>query len=191
MDRRGFTIIELIIVIAIMGILLVLGVVNLRGSQSNARDTERRGDVASIALNLETFYSNGTAASTTFGRYPSTGIIGQETTILSDIDVKSLVAPGVSLIPNVSGVATGPTPDSSLIAADCLGIACVQTTAGVNPQPTTSTYVYQPIQSNGNLCNSGAQECRKFNIYFMLENAAIGADCPSPGFVCMVTSKNQ
>jgi len=188
MDRRGFTIIELIIVIAIMGILLVLGVVNLRSGQSNARDTERRGDVASIALNLESFYANGTSGSTTFGRYPSTGIIGQETTILPDIDIKALLAPNVSLTPNVSGVSTSPTADSSLTAATCSG-TCVQTTAGVTPQPTVTTYVYQPLQSDGTLCTSSGQECRKFNIYFALENAA--PDCPAPNNICMVTSKNQ
>ncbi|TAL14737.1 prepilin-type N-terminal cleavage/methylation domain-containing protein [Patescibacteria group bacterium] len=188
MDRRGYTIIELIIVIAIMGILITLAVVNLRGSQANARDTERRGDVASIALNLENFYANGTAGSSTFGRYVSTSIIGQETTGLPDIDVRSLVAPGVNLTPNANGVSTSPTPDSSLIAATCSGV-CVQTTAGVTPQPTTSTYVYQPLQADGTLCTNGTQDCRKFNIYFALENAA--PDCPAPNNICMVTSKNQ
>lgn len=188
MNRRGYTIIELIIVIAIMGILMVLAVVNLRGSQTNARDTQRRGDVAAIVLNLENFYSNGTTGSSVFGRYPSTGLIGQETTQLPDIDPKALVAPGVSLTPNANGVTTVPTPDSSLIAATCSG-TCVQTIAGVTPQPTTSTFVYQPLQSDGTLCTSGSQECRKFNIYFALENAA--TDCPGPNNICMVTSENQ
>ncbi|MDB5167198.1 MAG: hypothetical protein JWN26_343 [Candidatus Saccharibacteria bacterium] len=188
MNRRGFTIIELIIVITIMGILMVLGVVNLRGTQSNARDTQRIADVQSIALNLENFYANGTAGSTTFDRYPSTGLIGKETTSLQDIDIKSLVAPGVTLTPNPSGVSTAPTPDSSLVTATCSGV-CVQTTAGVTPQPTINTFVYQPLQSDGTLCTSGAQSCRKFNIYYELENAT--SDCPGPNNICMITSKNQ
>jgi len=50
MKRRGFTIIELIIVVTIMGILLTIGVVNLRGSQANGRDAERKVDVDTIAF---------------------------------------------------------------------------------------------------------------------------------------------
>jgi len=60
MRRRGFTIIELVIVIAIMAILMTLGMVNLRSSQANARDTQRRVDIASIAQHLETYYTSGT-----------------------------------------------------------------------------------------------------------------------------------
>lgn len=174
MYRRGFTIVELIIVITIMGILLVLGVVNLRASQISARDSERKGDIEAIGLNLESFYTSGNSNSTSFGRYPSTGIIGQETVILPNIDPKSLNAPGQTT--------------SSLVAATCSG-TCVQTIAGVTPTPTINTYVYQPIQSNGNLCTNGSQECRKFNLYYQLEIAT--NDCPAPNNICMVTSKNQ
>jgi prepilin-type N-terminal cleavage/methylation domain-containing protein len=59
MNRRGFTIIELLVVITIMGILLTLGVANLRGTQINARDEERKGDVSSIATHLETYFKYG------------------------------------------------------------------------------------------------------------------------------------
>jgi prepilin-type N-terminal cleavage/methylation domain-containing protein len=167
MYRRGFTIVELIIVITIMGILLVLGVVNLRGSQISARDSERKADIEAIAFNLESFYTTGTNSSTTLGRYPSTALIGQETTLLPDIDIKSLGSPGVDT--------------SSLIAATCTG-ACVQTTAGVAPQPDPEDYIYQPIKSDGTRCTTELEECRKFNLYYRLE---------SDNTVYMVTSKNQ
>lgn len=174
MRRRGFTIVELIIVITIMGILLVLGVANLRGSQANARDTERKADIESIAIHLEDFYTSGTTGSTTFGRYVSTSIIGQESAGLRDIDPKSLIAPGAS--------------SSSLVAATCTGV-CGQTPTTVTPTPTTTTYVYQPLQADGTLCTNGTQDCRKFNLYYRLETAT--ADCPAPDNICMVTSKNQ
>ncbi len=64
MRRRGFTIVELVIVITIMAILLTLGVVNLRSAQANARDTERKTDIESIAQHLETYYTSGTDSST-------------------------------------------------------------------------------------------------------------------------------
>jgi type II secretory pathway pseudopilin PulG len=173
MNRRGFTIVELIIVITIMIILLGLGVANLRNSQINGRDAERKTDIENIVLNLETYYESGTDGSTSIGVYPSTTeLIGHETTILRDIDMKSLAAPSNS------------ETASSLVVATCTG-ACVQTTIGVIPSPTINTYVYQPLQSDGTLCNqgvSGSQECRKFNLYYKLE---------ADNTVYMVTSKNQ
>lgn len=63
MRRRGFTIIELVIVITIMAILLTLGVVNLRGTQASARDSERTTKAESIAQHLEAFYTSSTDAS--------------------------------------------------------------------------------------------------------------------------------
>ncbi len=72
MKRRGFTIVELIIVITIMGALLVLNVVNLRDSQVSARDTERKTDIETIITHLDNFYSYGSDTSTSVGRYPST-----------------------------------------------------------------------------------------------------------------------
>ncbi len=97
MKRRGFTIVELMIIIAVMGILLVLGVVNLNGAQASARDAERKTDIETIATQLETFYLSGTDGSTSTGSYPSTSVMNtkaaQQTT-LRDIDPKSLIAPG-------------------------------------------------------------------------------------------------
>lgn len=164
MNRRGFTIVELIVVISVMGILLVLGVVNLRGSQANARDAERKTDIETIAIHLDTFYNSGTEGSTSVGRYPSTVIVGIETTILRDIDPESLATPGAT--------------SSSLVAAT----NSTQTTADVSPQPNINQYVYQPIQSDGTLCTLESQECRKFNLYYKLE---------TDNAVYILTSKNQ
>lgn len=171
MYRRGFTVVELIIVITIMGILLVLGVVNLRGSQISARDAERKADVEAIALHLESFYTNGRDGSTTLGRYPSTGLVTSPAatsiqTNLRDIDLKSVMAPGITDPANTLIIATNTT----------------QTTAGILPQPTIDQYIYQPLQQDGTLCTSGAQMCQKYNLYYRLE---------TDNTVYMVTSKNQ
>jgi prepilin-type N-terminal cleavage/methylation domain-containing protein len=163
MKLRGFTIIELIIVITIMGILLILGVVNLRGSQANARDDERKGDVGAIALNLEGYYK-GVNDTGGVGTYPSTTSSDASneliTTYLPDIDIKSLLAPGVN------------DPDKSFISA-------IDNNAQT---PTISQYMYQPLQSSGALCTSILQGCRKFNIYYRLE---------TDNTVYKITSKNQ
>ncbi len=169
MNRRGFTIVELLIVIALMGILLTLSVVNLRSTQINSRDTERKTDIDTIASQLEIFYRVGTDNSLVLGRYPSTAELDNSTDIqanLRDADLKSFTPPGAASVNTGFIDATNST----------------QTTTGVLPQPTTSTYVYQPLQQNETLCNSSAQMCTKFNLYYKLE---------TDGLVYMKTSKNQ
>ena len=172
MTRRGFTIVELIITITIMGILLTLAVVNVNSTQMNARDSERRADIESIATALESFYSIGTDGSTNFGRYPSTGLNNNTTAItknLRDVDLKSFMAPGID------------DPTLTFIASTNIGTEkSIQTTAGVSPQPTKDQYVYQPIQTDGGVC--AGIDCRKFNLFYRLE---------SDGIVYKVTSKNQ
>ncbi len=148
--KNGFTLVELLIVIAIMGILLVLGIVNLRSTQINARDTERASDAQTIATSLEAFYPLGNAQ-VVAGEYPSTALATNPTSYLADINPKALIAPGQTT--------------QSVVAAT----NATQTTAGVTPQPTISQFVYQPIASDGTLCTSDAQGCRKYNIYYETE----------------------
>lgn len=167
MYRRGFTVVELIIVITIMGILLVLGVVNLRSTQANARDEERKTDIESIALHLDGFYLSGTDGSTSVGEYPPTTLTGAAIQpSLRDADMKSFTAPGAA----------------SLAASFIPATNNVQTISGVLPLPTISQYVYQPLQPSGALCTTAVQDCRKFNLFYRLE---------VDGLVYMTTSKNQ
>lgn len=173
--QRGFTLVEILIVIVIMAILMVLAVVNLRSGQADARDVERKTDVANIARALEVYYDSGPSTSNTpAARYPSTSLVtysDDEFTMnnLRDIDRDSLIAPGSS------GTAGS---DFSLIAAT----NTLETTTGIRPLPTPSTYVYQPLTSDNVLCISGSQECRRFNLYYRLETDST---------IHMVTSDNQ
>ena len=59
MNRRGFTIVELIITITIMGILMTVGVISFNGTQVKARDSERKSDISAIQSNLENYYDSG------------------------------------------------------------------------------------------------------------------------------------
>jgi prepilin-type N-terminal cleavage/methylation domain-containing protein len=182
MKRRGFTIVELIIVITIMGILLTISVVNLRGAQANSRDAERRTDIETIATHLEMFYTSGNDSSTSVGTYPPTSVMTgvdgiaamtAQKAALRDIDPNSLIAPGAPSLPSTS--------TTSLVVAT----NNTQTIGGVTPPPASATsqnqYVYQPIQQDGSLCTSGSA-CQKFNLYYMTE---------IDGVVQMVTSRNQ
>jgi len=176
MTRRGFTIVELIITITIMGILLTLAVVNVNSTQMNARDDERKADIEAIASNLESFFTSGTDGTTDFARYPSLGLTGAGalssiTTNLRDANIKSFLPPGTTDVTQtfVASTNTGSAPS-------------IQTTAGVLPQPTISQYVYQPIKTDGAVCTSGNIDCRKFNLFYRLE---------TDNTVYKVTSKNQ
>lgn len=61
--QRGFTLIELMIVIVILGILMGTILPRLTGAQSRARDTARRADLSNIAQALEVYFAD-------FGEYP-------------------------------------------------------------------------------------------------------------------------
>jgi len=168
MTRRGFTIVELVITITVMGILLLLAVVNVGSTQANARDDERVADIEAIGNALERYYKTGTDTSTTFNRYPTTDALSSVELIKSnllDIDIKSFQAPGltdtnaVSLVMATTNIQTGSS----------------------SPQPSITEYVYQPLRGDGLLCTQ-TTECRKFNLYYRLESGAT---------IYKVMSKNQ
>lgn len=55
--ESGFTIIELLIVIAIIGILATLVLTNFQGAQAKGRDTVRTSDINSLYQKMEEFYN--------------------------------------------------------------------------------------------------------------------------------------
>jgi prepilin-type N-terminal cleavage/methylation domain-containing protein len=65
--QSGFTIIELLIVIAIIGILATLVLTNFQGAQARGRDTVRKNDANSVYSKLEEFYNEN-------GGYPDATI---------------------------------------------------------------------------------------------------------------------
>jgi prepilin-type N-terminal cleavage/methylation domain-containing protein len=67
--QSGFTIIELLIVIAIIGILATLVLTNFQGAQAKGRDTVRTSDINSMYQKLEEFYNEN-------GGYPDGALSG-------------------------------------------------------------------------------------------------------------------
>lgn len=75
---RGFTIIELIVVILVLGILVSITALGLVRYQLDARDTQRSTNVSIIAEALEKYYNNN-------GEYPSCSVLtGNVSTLTSD-----------------------------------------------------------------------------------------------------------
>jgi len=153
----------------------VAGTANTGGGGGAGSDSQVSAGAGGSGIVIVRYLAPST---TTIGTYPSTALTATTASMiqyLRDIDTKSITAPGIT------------DPTLTFISATCIGV-CVQTTIGVTPQPTKDQYVYQPLHSDGTLCND-TTECRKFNLYYKLENAT--TDCPAPNNICMITSRNQ
>jgi prepilin-type N-terminal cleavage/methylation domain-containing protein len=58
MKRKAFTLIELLIVMAVIAILIAIAIPSFRGMQNEARKTKAQGDVRVIKIAVESYYKN-------------------------------------------------------------------------------------------------------------------------------------
>lgn len=57
MKQKGFTLIELIIAVVIIGILTTVATVNYEKVRAKSRDSKRKKDIASIAMAIDAYYT--------------------------------------------------------------------------------------------------------------------------------------
>lgn len=62
--KKGFTLVELLVVLAILSVLVTVTLAAFRSSQTRGRDAQRKSDLKQISNSLELFYSD-------YGKYPS------------------------------------------------------------------------------------------------------------------------
>ncbi len=117
--QTGFTIVELLIVIVVIGILAAITIVAYGGIQARARDSQRQSDVRAITKALELYYTDN-------GRYPG----GSGSTVLN-------AAWSTTADASWSNFATVLKPYLSQLSSDPIS------TAGANPQtPVGYNYAY-------------------------------------------------
>ena len=63
--EKGFTLIEIVLVLAIAGLIMIIVFLAVSGAQKSRRDTQRKQDLSRIEAQLESFASNDN------GLYPS------------------------------------------------------------------------------------------------------------------------
>src|SRR5665213_2935255 len=87
--NQGFTIVELLIVIVVIGILALLVITTYSGIQAKARNSKRQTDVASLQTQVEAFFSEN-------GYYPSLTNLNDSAwlgTNLKSLDTGALIDP--------------------------------------------------------------------------------------------------
>jgi prepilin-type N-terminal cleavage/methylation domain-containing protein len=81
-ENKGFTIIELLIVIVVIGILAAIGFVAYGNVTKSARDSDRQADASALAKKAEEYYAGN-------GVYPTFAQLGA----MEGIDAKTTTSP--------------------------------------------------------------------------------------------------
>src|SRR3989344_472736 len=87
--QQGFTIVELLIVIVVIGILAALVITTFTGIQQKARNTERQTDIKALHGQVEAYYAQN-------GRYPTLGNLNDgtwRTANMKGLDAEALKDP--------------------------------------------------------------------------------------------------
>lgn len=125
---QGFTIVELLIVIVVIGILAALVLNSFQGVQARARDTERRTDINAVATQLEVFYNDN-------GGYPSVADVTTTAWVqdnLQGLDLEAMNDPrGFAM--NAAGGSYTYTP----LPADCDTGECTSFTLAADLERST------------------------------------------------------
>jgi prepilin-type N-terminal cleavage/methylation domain-containing protein len=103
--NQGFTIVELLIVIVVIGILALLVITTYSGIQQKARNSKRQTDVKSLQTQIEAYFSEN-------GHYPSLADMNSSTwlsTNMKSLDKGALTDPSN---PNSSTLVAAPAAKS-------------------------------------------------------------------------------
>jgi prepilin-type N-terminal cleavage/methylation domain-containing protein len=137
--QRGFTIVELLIVIVVIGILAALVVTTFTGIQQKSRNTERQTDIKAIHGQVEAYYAQN-------GSYPAMAELNDQAwraTNMKGLDCEALKDPKGT---GAGTCAAGGAPYAVAAAA------------------TSTTYGYAPTKDDGTACTTAANDCTKYTL---------------------------
>lgn len=139
----GFTVAELVIIIAVLGVLGSISYSGLNSTLPSSRDSNRDLDTSTIADKLELYYETTPVAGGS--TYPATSV-------------------------GVSGLATIVDSQDSTVAPGQEANSLILATSNATQSPTTSQYIYQPITRAGGLCtNATTALCARYVLYYRQE----------------------
>jgi general secretion pathway protein G len=139
--ERGFTIVELLIVIVVIGILAALVITTFTGIQQKARNTERETDIKALHSQIEAYYAQNT-------KYPTLANMNDSTwrgSNMKGLDAEALKDPKGSAQTLVGSPAAG---SYAYAVTNDAGTAC-DNTAGNECTKYTLTATYEGTV-NGN-----------------------------------------
>lgn len=137
--KRGFTIIEVAVVLTILITILTLTGISLATARKNSRDNERQADINGLVQCLESGYIKNNYYFSTLAELANCPKAEE-----------FMSPPGKNSTGTVMATNANTSPE------------------GVSPQPTKDTYVFQPLTATGQLCSAGG-ECRGYALHYKLE----------------------
>lgn len=154
--QTGFTIVELLIVIIVIGILAAIVITSFRGVQQKARDSERVSDINSMKKQLEALYASK-------GYYPLT---------------ESL--PGGQGFPFLA--ANMPGADPQIMVTPTASDKTLSSYKDFS-SPPIANYGYISYKADGSRCSSALGDattaCVRYNLYYRTENPSAVKTLPS------------
>lgn len=129
--QSGFTIVELLIVIVVIGILAAIIITTFTGVQKKGRDADRKSDINAIYSQVEVYFAQAskypTLANLNDGTWRTANVKGlQDDAITAPGGTAALVASGAATT-NYEYVATPTNCDNTGTGGDCLGFTLTAT----------------------------------------------------------------
>ncbi len=140
---KGFTIVELLIVIVVIGILATLVIVTFTGIQQKARNSQRQTDINAVDSHVEAYYASN-------GYYPAYADVNTPawvSTNMKGLDPQALIGPKGGTLSNTTDPGTG------VAAGDAYNY-------------------YAKESGTGNACTTADTNCDTFVVSALLEGGA-------------------